>query len=121
MAEHKTPFHNPFAAIAHLRGDLPDVVEQPAVEPASARRPGPVVVARAVVRIERSGRGGKEVTVIEHLGLTADELAAWLKALKASLGCGGSVEDGAIMLQGDQRKRLPGLLSDRGVRRVTVA
>jgi translation initiation factor 1 len=71
--------------------------------------------------MERAGRGGKEVTVVEHLGLRPEELAGWLKALKASLGCGGTVEDSAIVLQGDQRKRLPGLLSARGVKRVTVA
>ena len=122
MAEERRPFHNPFAALAHLTGnapaepETPAVASTPAVPPTSAR-----AVARAVVRMERAGRGGKEVTVVEHLGLSAAELAAWLKALKASLGCGGTVEGDAIALQGDQRKRLPALLSARGVKRVTVA
>jgi translation initiation factor 1 len=120
MADTRTPFHNPFAAIAHLRGDMseaptpPDVVE--AAVPGGTRS-----IARAVVRMERSGRGGKEVTVVEHLGLSTDELGGWLKVLKTSLGCGGTVEDAAIVLQGDQRKRLPALLAGRGVKRVTVA
>jgi len=121
MADRPTPFHNPFAAISHLRGALPDATPTPAVAPAAESSAGTKTVARAVVRIERSGRGGKEVTVVEHLGLTAGELDAWLKVLKTSLGCGGTVEAGAIVLQGDQRKRLPALLSGRGVKRVTVA
>jgi translation initiation factor 1 len=48
-------------------------------------------------------------------------LAAWLKALKSALGCGGAVEEDAIVLQGDHRQRVPGLLTARGVRRVTVS
>lgn len=75
---------------------------------------------RAVVRYERSGRGGKEVTVIEQLGLKDAELQLWLKQLKAALGCGGSVEADTIMLQGDHRKRLPPILTKKGVRKVTV-
>jgi translation initiation factor 1 len=78
-------------------------------------------VPRAVVRLERAGRGGKEVTVVEHLNLAGLELDRWLKALKTGLGCGGTVEGDAIVLQGDQRKRLPPLLTKRGVRKVTVA
>jgi translation initiation factor 1 len=71
--------------------------------------------------MERSGRGGKEVTVIEQLGLQPVVMTAWLKALKTSLGCGGVVEGDALVLQGDHRERLPALLSARGVRRVTVS
>ena len=87
-------------------------------EPGDFDRSGP---KRAVVRYERSGRGGKEVTVIEQLGLKDAELQIWLKQLKAALGCGGSVEADAIMLQGDHRKRLPAILTKRGVRKVTVS
>lgn len=118
MADERTPFHNPFAALGHLRGTLPDEPAPPA-EPAPA--PGALPrasVARAVVRIERTGRGGKEVTVIEHLGLPAPELQQWLKALKATLGCGGAVDGDAMVLQGDHRDRLVGLLAARGVRKV---
>lgn len=76
--------------------------------------------ARAVVRMERKGRGGKEVTVVEQLALKPKQLDEWLKALKNGLGCGGAVEGETLVLQGDQRKRLPALLEARGVRKVTV-
>jgi translation initiation factor 1 len=111
------PFHNPFAALSGKREELPSK-PPPAAAPAKAEeRKGP---ARAVVRMERKGRGGKEVTVVEQLGLRPAELEVWLKALKGSLGCGGAVEEEALVLQGDHRERLPALLEARGVRRVTV-
>jgi translation initiation factor 1 len=113
MSDEKKPFHNPFGALREKLGDLP---AGPAPPPPAAPK-GP---ARAVVRMERKGRGGKEVTAIEQLDLPPRELAAWLQDLKAALGCGGAVEGDALVLQGDQRKRLPELLSARGVRKVTV-
>ena len=70
--------------------------------------------------MERKGRSGKEVTVVEQLGLQARELETWLKELKGALGCGGALEGATLVLQGDQRKRLPALLTARGVRKVTV-
>ena len=112
------PFHNPFAALAAKREELP-AGPPPAAAPASKEKEakGP---ARAVVRMERKGRGGKEVTVVEQLGLREAELETWLKALKNGLGCGGTVEGETLVLQGDQRERLPALLTARGVRKVTV-
>src|SRR4051794_22913793 len=84
---------------------------------AKAEPKGP---ARAVVRMERKGRGGKEVTVVEQLGLRPAELEAWLKALKQALGCGGVVEEGALVVQGDHRARVKAWLEGRGVKRVSV-
>jgi translation initiation factor 1 len=111
--DEKKPFHNPFGALRDKLGDLPHGPERAA--PLAPKGP-----ARAVVRLERKGRGGKEVTVVEQLGLRPRELEEWLSALKGALGCGGTVEDDAIVLQGDQRKRLPKILDGRGVRKVTV-
>lgn len=105
---------SPFAALEALRGQLP--AGKPPAQPAPERK-GP---ARAVVRLEKKQRRGKEVTVVEKLGLSADDLATWCRALKSALGCGGAVEGDAIMLQGDLRKRLPELLTARGVAKVTV-
>jgi translation initiation factor 1 len=116
---------SPFAGLAALRDKLPpgQTSAGPAVPPAAqpvreTPRRGP---ARAVVRYERKGRGGKEATVIEQLGLTAADLETWCRELKRALGCGGAVEQTSIALAGDQRARLPGLLEARGVRRVTVS
>ena len=110
------PFHDPFAK---LRDRLPEGWEPPAPEPAPAR--AEAALARAVVRIERKGRGGKEATVVEKLDLPPDALARWLDEAKRALGCGGAIEDGALVLQGDQRERAARWLEARGVRKVTVA
>jgi translation initiation factor 1 len=61
-------------------------------------RPSPVRVGR-----ETKGRGGKGVTVVTGLPLRADQLAALAARLKRRCGTGGTVKDGVIELQGDQR------------------
>jgi translation initiation factor 1 len=74
-----------------------------------------------VVRLERKQRRGKEVTVVEKLELDAGALEQWCRELKQALGCGGTVEDNAIVLQGDLRDRVRDLLVGRGVAKVTVS
>ncbi len=117
------PFHNPFGVLAPLASREPAASEPaPAPAPAPAEpatRLGQRPLPRAVVRLERKGRGGKDVTIVEHLDLGPGDADAWLKALKAALGCGGALEDGRLVLQGDHRSRLPALLQARGVRKVT--
>lgn len=119
---------SPFAALAKLRESLPEAPIAKAA-PSAGTSPGASTAApakkasgpaRAVVRIERKGRGGKDATIIGHLGLGASELEVWVKALKAQLGCGGAVEGDEIVLQGDLRKRVGPLLEARGVRKVTI-
>lgn len=114
-------FNNPFDALKPLRESMPaaPTPAEPA-RPAAPPKPGQRAIPRAVVRMERSGRGGKEVTVIEHMALSPKEREAWLKALKAGLGCGGVVEGNNLVLQGDQRARVPKLLEARGVKKITL-
>lgn len=107
---------NPFSGLEALRGSLPP---GPAASPTTSP-PAPKGPARAVVRMERKGRGGKEVTVVDKLGLRPDDLEVWCRALKHALGCGGAVDGELIVLQGDLRSRLPAVLTARGVGKVTV-
>jgi translation initiation factor 1 len=111
------PFHNPFGGLAERLGMRPAPPPKP---PASSPAAPLTVPARAVVRLERKGRGGKEATIVEKLLLPPEELADWLKELKRALGCGGAVEGDALALQGDLRGRVKELLERRGVRKVTV-
>jgi len=71
--------------------------------------------------MERAGRGGRTVTVVEKLDLPAPELESWLADFKREIGCGGAVEGEALVLQGDARDRVAKLLHGRGVKKVTVA
>jgi len=110
------PFNNPFGALGRLREALPQAPAKPEKEEKAKKGP-----ARAVVRLERAGRRGKEVTIVEHLELPADQREAWLKELKSAMGCGGVLEDGALVLQGDLRERTGKWLEKKGVRKVTIA
>lgn len=111
---------SPFAKLEALRDQLPAGAPPPAPRVMDAP-PVPKGPARAVVRMERKQRGGKEVTVVEKLALRPAELARWCKELKQALGCGGAVEGDTIILQGDARQRLPAILTARGVGKVTVS
>jgi translation initiation factor 1 len=107
------PFHNPFGGLAGKLG-----IEPRPAEPAPAAAPR--APARAVVRLERKGRGGKEATVVEKLDLAPEERDRWLADAKRALGCGGAVEGDALVLQGDLRPRVKEWLERRGVRKVTL-
>ena len=73
-----------------------------------------------MVRYQRKGRGGKETTIVEQLGLSPELLDEWCREFKRALGCGGGVEGDQLVFAGDQRKRLPGMLEGKGVRRITL-
>ena len=69
-----------------------------------------------IVRISREtkGRKGKGVTLIRGIPLAEKDLKALAKKLKAKCGTGGTVKDGVIEIQGDQRDLLVTELSQRG-------
>lgn len=71
---------------------------------------------KAGIRIHREskGRGGKCVSIITGLSLKNEELKTLLKRLKSQLGTGGSIKQGMIEIQGDQRDSLLLLLEKEG-------
>ncbi len=68
------------------------------------------------IRLERKGRGGKEVSVITGLAMTAPQLAELNKRLKRQCGTGGTVKDGNIELQGNHREKILSLLDKDGIK-----
>lgn len=66
------------------------------------------------VKMERSGRGGKTVTVVDKFVGTDDDLNALGKILKTKCGVGGSVKDGQVIIQGDFKERIVALLIEMG-------
>lgn len=85
---------------------------KPKEPPAKAAAPA----GDGIVRLHREtkGRKGKGVTLV--MGLDADEqqLKALAKNLKQLCGTGGSVKDGRIEIQGDQRDKLKTYLESLG-------
>lgn len=55
---------------------------------------------------EKTGRGGKTVTVVLGLPGGASEREAVLKVLKQHCGAGGTIEGDVLEIQGDHRERL---------------
>jgi translation initiation factor 1 len=66
------------------------------------------------VRRETKGRGGKTVTSISGLPLTAEPLRALASELKKRCGCGGGIKDGVIEIQGEHVQLLLDELLKRG-------
>lgn len=68
------------------------------------------------LRLEKGGRGGKEVTVLYDLPRNSAFLRELAARLKKGCGTGGTVRDGIIELQGDHRERLRQTLAAMGYR-----
>ncbi len=71
-----------------------------------------------VVR-ETNGRGGKTVTVVTGFtGIGLPEKESLAKKMRAACGCGGTVKEGRIEIQGDQRETVAKILTEAGFRPV---
>jgi predicted translation initiation factor SUI1 len=81
-------------------GPLPPIPTQ-AVPPEPARKAMTVKVGR-----ETAGRRGKGVTTVFDAPLDEEELKDLAGSLKQRCGTGGTVKDGRIEIQGDQRERI---------------
>lgn len=69
-----------------------------------------------IVRIHRetSGRGGKQVTVVNGLGGDQARLKSLLKKMKSQCGSGGAQKGGSLEIQGDHRDTLKSFLEKQG-------
>ena len=95
-----------------------------APNPASIRSPVSEIKnqksrGRVDIRRETGNRGGKTVTVIDgFVGIGPPEKEALAKKMRNACGCGGTVKDGAIVIQGDQRETVARILTEAGFRPV---
>ena len=69
-----------------------------------------------IVRIQRQtkGRKGKGVCIVSGLDLEDAPLKLLAAELKKLCGCGGSVKDGNIEIQGDARDKIKSFLEKKG-------
>ncbi|HMP19390.1 MAG TPA: translation initiation factor [Ferruginibacter sp.] len=66
------------------------------------------------IRLDTKQRGGKAVTLIEGFAGTLTDIEQLGKSLKAFCGTGGSVKDGEILVQGDNRDKVLQWLQKNG-------
>jgi translation initiation factor 1 len=80
----------------------------------TADQPVPARIV-AKLRMEKKGRGGKTVSVVDGLPRNGAFLKDLCQELKRACGTGGAVADGAIELQGDLRERVREVLLKKGL------
>ena len=100
-----TNFNNPFGALTNT--GLPAGPATP---------PKPVKLGRVVLRKEKAHRGGKTVIVVHDFApqITDAQIEAFAGKLKKACGCGGTVKDRTIEVQGDQPGKIRVLLEAEG-------
>lgn len=107
---------NPFGALSGAGlPAAPQLVVQ------SAAKRGEPAKNRGRVDIKRTtaGRGGKTVTLVTgFVGIGLPEKESLAKRMRNACGCGGTVKDGDIEIQGDQREKIAQILADVGFRPV---
>src|SRR4051812_30995699 len=88
--------------------------------PAPAETPSPAGATakkgRVILRRETAHRGGKAVLIVHEFAaqITAEEIAALAKRLRAACGCGGTVREREIELQGEHAPKVRALLESEG-------
>ena len=107
--------HNPFAALSSE--GLPSA---PAITaPVSVRKLPNKNRGRVDVLRVTAGRGGKTVTIVKNfVGIGLPEKEQLAKAMQRACGTGGTVKDGQIEIQGDQREAVARILTEANFRPV---
>lgn len=110
---------SPFAALkqARLSPDSvlrPDTGQTATTPPAPQKNRGRVDIIR-----QTAHRGGKTVTVVTgFLGISSGEKERLAKEMQQACGAGGTVKEGRIEIQGDQRETVACILTKAGFRPV---
>jgi hypothetical protein len=74
----------------------------------------PPAEQRLRLSLSRKQRGGKEVTLVSGFVGSSEDLEVLGRTLRQRCGVGGSVKDGEILIQGDQRPKLIPILQALG-------
>ena len=110
---------SPFTVLKHV--DMPLAPEaQPSIPPHDA---APIALKKNRGRVDilrhTAHRGGKTVTVVTGFtGISLAEKERLAKDMQKACGAGGTVKEGRIEIQGDQREAVARILTNAGFRPV---
>jgi len=110
---------SPFAALK----DAPVPIPPSSQTPSEQSAPAPTVPKKTRGRVDiirqTAHRGGKTVTVVTgFVGIGQAEKEALAKQMQKVCGAGGTVKEGRIEIQGDQRDTVARILTEAGFRPV---
>lgn len=103
-------------------GESGERAERPRVDELEARKNKKMPEAKITkisLQRQRAGRGGKTVTAVTLPRDYCGDIQALAKELRKGLGCGSSVEDGKIILQGDIADRIEAWFAKKGVKNIS--
>jgi translation initiation factor 1 len=110
---------SPFVALKNVGLPL-----APAVQPSASSRDAPSIASKKnrgrmdIIR-QTAHRGGKTVTVVTgFIGIGRAEQETLAKEMQKLCGAGGTVKEGRIEIQGDQREAVARILTNSGFRPV---
>lgn len=117
--------HNPFAAaFGGLDRSEQDSKESDATStesaPSETSETSYRFAAKVVLRREKKGRGGKTVTRVEGIEAQAPGLEALARTLGKALGARAFVEDGQLLISGDQCQSAAKWLTKAGAPKIVV-
>lgn len=114
-------WQSPFAALKNVEL-LPTLAARPTVDQTDSIPAAPRKNRWRVDIIRSTGRrGGKTVTVVTgFVGIGQDENERLAKEMQKACGAGGTVKDGRIEIQGDQREAVARILTNVGFRPVSA-
>ena len=109
---------NPFGGL-RAEGLPPGPPPSPGPGPSPAEATAARNRGRVDIQRQTAGRGGKTVTVVSgFVGIGGAEKEQLAKQIQKACGAGGTVKDGCIEVQGDQREAAARILTGAGFRPV---
>ncbi len=102
-----------------ISGENGGAPSAPAHKTASQRSTRSKDRGRVDILRQTAHRGGKTVTVVKNfVGIGLPEKEQLAKKMQKTCGCGGTVKEGRIEIQGDKREEVSRILIEAGFRPV---
>lgn len=110
---------SPFAALKDTAVSAPSAGRPPAGSGEAVTKAAPRNRGRVDIIRQTAHRGGKTVTVVTGFaGISVAEKEQLAKEMQKTCGAGGTVKEGRIEIQGDQREAVAAILTKAGFRPV---